>query len=106
VRRRQRDSQPLIKRLHRIIGDLAGRATPKNGTAPNVTPPGTGCGFRFTPVSGVILVYRSSVAVPGMEPSPLLTQAVVSQLLTPRTIDVMDVDMFLVRVGGVPLLMV
>jgi transposase len=30
LRRRQRDSRPLIERLHRIIGDLAGRATPKS----------------------------------------------------------------------------
>jgi transposase len=29
-RRRQRDSRPLIERVHRIIGDLAGRATPKS----------------------------------------------------------------------------
>jgi len=28
--RRQRDSRPLVERLHRIIGDLAGRATPKS----------------------------------------------------------------------------
>ena len=30
LRRRQRDSRPLVDRLHRIIGDLAGRATPKS----------------------------------------------------------------------------
>jgi transposase len=29
-RRRQRDSRPLIDRVHRMIGDLAGRATPKS----------------------------------------------------------------------------
>ena len=29
-RRRHRDSRPLIDRVHRIIGDLAGRATPKS----------------------------------------------------------------------------
>jgi len=29
-RRRHRDSSPLIERVHRIIGDLAGRATPKS----------------------------------------------------------------------------
>ena len=28
--RRQRDSRPLVDRLHRIIGDLTGRATPKS----------------------------------------------------------------------------
>jgi transposase len=28
--RRQRDSRPLVDRVHRIIGDLAGRATPKS----------------------------------------------------------------------------
>jgi transposase len=28
--RRQRDSRPLVDRVHLIIGDLAGRATPKN----------------------------------------------------------------------------
>jgi transposase len=30
LRRRQRDSRPLVDRLHRIIGDLAGRVTPKS----------------------------------------------------------------------------
>lgn len=30
LRRRQRDSRPLIDRLHQLIGDLAGRATPKS----------------------------------------------------------------------------
>jgi len=29
-RRRQRDSRPLIERVHRMISDLAGRATPKS----------------------------------------------------------------------------
>jgi hypothetical protein len=28
--RRQRDSRPLVERVHRLIGDLAGRATPKS----------------------------------------------------------------------------
>ena len=30
LRRRQRDSRPIIDRLHRLIADLAGRATPKS----------------------------------------------------------------------------
>jgi transposase len=30
LHRRQRDSRPLVERLHRFIGDLAGRATPKS----------------------------------------------------------------------------
>ena len=30
LRRRQRDSRPLVDRLHRILADLAGRATPKS----------------------------------------------------------------------------
>jgi hypothetical protein len=28
--RRQRDSRPLVERVHRLISDLAGRATPKS----------------------------------------------------------------------------
>jgi transposase len=30
LRRRQRDSRPIVDRLHRLIADLAGRATPKS----------------------------------------------------------------------------
>jgi len=37
LRRRQRDSRPLIERLHRVIGDLAGRATPKSPLGKAVT---------------------------------------------------------------------
>ena len=36
-RRRQRDSRPLVDRLHLIIGDLAGRATPKSPLGKAVT---------------------------------------------------------------------
>ena len=36
-RRRQRDSRPLIDRVHRIISDLAGRATPKSVLGKAVT---------------------------------------------------------------------
>ncbi len=36
-RRRQRDSRPLVDRLHRLIGDLAGRATPKSPLGKAVT---------------------------------------------------------------------
>jgi transposase len=42
-RRRQRDSRPLIDRVHRMIGDLAGRATPKSPLGrPSRTPSTSG----------------------------------------------------------------
>jgi len=37
LRRRQRDSRPIVDRLHRLIADLAGRATPKSPLGNAVT---------------------------------------------------------------------
>ena len=48
LRRRQRDSRPLVDRLHRIIGDLAGRATPKS-------PLGKAVGYAINQWSTLIL---------------------------------------------------
>ncbi len=48
LRRRQRDSRPLVDRLHRIIGDLAGRATPKS-------PLGKAVGYAVNQWSTLIL---------------------------------------------------
>ena len=48
LRRRQRDSRPLVDRLHRVIGDLAGRATPKS-------PLGKAVGYAINQWSTLIL---------------------------------------------------
>lgn len=48
LRRRQRDSRPLVDRLHRVIGDLAGRATPKS-------PLGKAVGYAVNQWSTLIL---------------------------------------------------